>query len=99
MAARKKPEKAKVTDESRSKRKGSRKSERRYIQMIFRDWCKNCGICSAFCPKKVICLGDDGAPVIVRPDDCIGCRFCELHCPDFAITIIERQTEKEEIRA
>jgi 2-oxoglutarate ferredoxin oxidoreductase subunit delta len=31
-----------------------------------------------------------GAPVIERPDDCIGCRFCELHCPDFAITVKER---------
>ena len=98
MSARKKPEKAKVTDESRSKRKESRKSENRYIQTIFRAWCKSCGICAAFCPKSVIGLDNGRAPVIVRPDDCIGCRFCELHCPDFAITIIDRHAEKGENR-
>ncbi|MBW2195549.1 MAG: 4Fe-4S binding protein [Deltaproteobacteria bacterium] len=62
--------------------------------MIFRDWCKACGICSAFCPKNVISMDQTGAPVIEHPDDCIGCLFCELHCPDFAITIRERNTGK-----
>ena len=36
---------------------------------------------------------DAGEPVIERPDECIGCRFCEVHCPDFAITVIERGKE------
>ncbi|OEU83572.1 MAG: hypothetical protein BA865_09570 [Desulfobacterales bacterium S5133MH4] len=67
-----------------------KKLKKLYDQIIFRDWCKACGICSAFCPKNVICRDETGAPVIERPDDCIGCRFCELHCPDFAITITER---------
>jgi 2-oxoglutarate ferredoxin oxidoreductase subunit delta len=62
-----------------------------YDQVIFRDWCKACGICSAFCPKGVIEKDEKGAPAIKHPDTCIGCRFCELHCPDFAITIIERK--------
>lgn len=61
-----------------------------YDPIIFRDWCKSCGICIAFCPKHVIGRGKDTKPVIERPDDCIGCRFCELHCPDFAITVRER---------
>jgi 2-oxoglutarate ferredoxin oxidoreductase subunit delta len=59
--------------------------------VIIPAWCKSCGICSAFCPKNVIGVNEMGAPVIERPDDCIGCRFCELHCPDFAITIKERK--------
>ena len=25
---------------------------------------------------------------------CIGCRFCEIHCPDFAITVSERQLKR-----
>jgi 2-oxoglutarate ferredoxin oxidoreductase subunit delta len=67
-----------------------------YEQLIFRDWCKACGICSAFCPKKVIGRDETGAPVIERPEECIACRFCEIHCPDFAITIRERPESPQE---
>ena len=77
------------TEKNASKRKKS------YIPVIIPAWCKSCGICSAFCPKKVIGLNDMGAPVIERPDECIGCRFCELHCPDFAITVKERNPEQK----
>jgi 2-oxoglutarate ferredoxin oxidoreductase subunit delta len=52
-------------------------------------WCKKCGICAAFCPKKVFDTGDDGAPCVARPEDCIRCRLCELRCPDFAIKVEE----------
>ena len=65
-----------------------------FSQIIFYDWCKACGICIAFCPKKVFDRSEEGKPVIQRPDDCIGCRFCELHCPDFAITIKERYLDR-----
>jgi 2-oxoglutarate ferredoxin oxidoreductase subunit delta len=82
-----------------SKHKQSGKIKELFNQVVFRDWCKACGICSAFCPKKVIGRDDRGGPVIKRPDDCIGCRFCELHCPDFAITIIVRDVESERDRA
>jgi len=63
-----------------------------YDPNIIRAWCKGCGICVAFCPKKVIATNDMGMPVIEKPDQCIGCRFCELHCPDFAIAIKQRQS-------
>jgi 2-oxoglutarate ferredoxin oxidoreductase subunit delta len=73
------------------------RSRKAYEQVIFRDWCKACGICSAFCPKKVIGRDEAGAPVIERPEECIACRFCEIHCPDFAITIRERvESPREE---
>jgi 2-oxoglutarate ferredoxin oxidoreductase subunit delta len=65
-----------------------------FSQIIFYDWCKACGICIAFCPKKVFDRSEEGKPVIQRPDDCIGCGFCELHCPDFAITIKERYPDR-----
>lgn len=53
---------------------------------IYRQWCKGCGICIAFCPKKVLAAGPDGKPYIARPSDCIRCGMCDLRCPDFAIT-------------
>lgn len=65
-----------------------------YTQTIYRDWCKACGICISFCPTKVYDRDEGGKSVAARPDDCIGCRFCELHCPDFAITISERYPDR-----
>lgn len=54
---------------------------------INQKWCKGCGICADFCPKNVydISLGDP--PVATRIEDCIGCKQCELKCPDLAITV------------
>jgi len=77
-----------------SKQKQRVKVKDLYDQTVFRDWCKACGICIAFCPKKVIGRDKAGRPVVERPDDCIGCRFCEFHCPDFAITIEVRDAEQ-----
>jgi 2-oxoglutarate ferredoxin oxidoreductase subunit delta len=56
---------------------------------IFRDWCKGCGICAAFCPRQCIVMDEEGQPVIDKPERCTGCRWCELHCPDFAICVKE----------
>ena len=66
------------------------KEKKKYDQKIFLDWLKSCGICIAFCPQKIFKKGDDGKPLIGDSDACLGCRFCELHCPDFAISIEER---------
>ncbi len=56
--------------------------------IIIRDWCKGCGICIHFCPKKVLELDKRDKVVIQRPEDCVCCRMCELRCPDFAIEVI-----------
>ncbi|MEN8142054.1 MAG: 4Fe-4S dicluster domain-containing protein [Thermodesulfobacteriota bacterium] len=70
------------------------KGIRLFTQVIYRDWCKACGICIAFCPKNVYGRDEEGKPVIERSDDCIGCLFCEIHCPDFAITIQDRYPDR-----
>lgn len=49
--------------------------------------CKGCGICVAFCPKKVLGLSELGKVVIENPDDCIACGQCEMRCPDYAIFV------------
>ncbi len=47
-------------------------------------WCKGCGICVAFCPKKALELVKE--KVRLREDgNCILCGQCELRCPDYAI--------------
>ena len=59
---------------------------------IYRDWCKGCGICAAFCPRQCLGLDAEGNPVVEKSERCTGCRWCELHCPDFAICV--REVEK-----
>lgn len=49
--------------------------------------CKACGICVGICPREVFASGPDGVPDVVQPDACTACRICELHCPDFTITV------------
>ncbi|HON87400.1 MAG: 4Fe-4S binding protein [Firmicutes bacterium] len=49
-------------------------------------WCKKCGLCVEFCPREVLEMGDD-APVVKDASRCIGCLLCEMHCPDFAISV------------
>ena len=58
---------------------------------IFRDWCKGCGICVAFCPSQVMKLDNQGKARVVQDDECINCGFCEIHCPDFAIMVHPRE--------
>jgi 2-oxoglutarate ferredoxin oxidoreductase subunit delta len=65
------------------------KTHPEYRVNIYRDWCKSCGICAAFCPRQCLSLDADGAPVVDHAERCTGCRWCELHCPDFAICVRE----------
>ena len=73
--------------------RASRTSPTRSIESdIYRDWCKGCGICAAFCPRQCLGLDAEGNPVVEKAERCTGCRWCELHCPDFAICV--REVEK-----
>jgi 2-oxoglutarate ferredoxin oxidoreductase subunit delta len=52
---------------------------------IKKDWCKGCGICVEFCPKKVLGFDEHGKVEMIDRDNCIKCGQCEMRCPDFAI--------------
>jgi len=51
-------------------------------------WCKGCGICVAFCPKKILKL-NNGKVQIADPENCLTCGLCENLCPDFAIYLVQ----------
>jgi 2-oxoglutarate ferredoxin oxidoreductase subunit delta len=63
--------------------------------VIDKEWCKGCGICIYFCPKKVLNFDNHGKAEAEKPQDCILCRLCEIRCPDFAIQVIEQEREGE----
>jgi 2-oxoglutarate ferredoxin oxidoreductase subunit delta len=71
-----------------------RKRGRRQVT-IFPNWCKGCGLCVEFCPTNVLEQKEDGRVVVARPEQCTACRWCELHCPDFAIFVTEIEPEVE----
>lgn len=64
--------------------------------IINRDWCKGCGICIVFCPKKVLALDEQEKSTVVKPEDCIGCRLCEFRCPDLAIEVLLDETPDQD---
>jgi 2-oxoglutarate ferredoxin oxidoreductase subunit delta len=65
---------------------------------VYQYWCKKCGICIAFCPKKVLQEDESGYPILKDDQGCTGCGFCELRCPDFALAVNngEKQFERTE---
>ena len=65
------------------------------VVFIYTDWCKACGICVAFCPGHVFSRDNDGYPRVTHPEACIGCGWCEIDCPDFAITVREKGSGKK----
>ena len=65
------------------------KSKKKVV--IEREWCKGCGICVAFCPKKALDLDKSNKAVWSREDDCIRCGLCELRCPDAAIILVDEE--------
>jgi len=59
--------------------------------VINREWCKGCSICVKLCPKQVLELDKAEKSTVMRPEDCIVCKLCELRCPDLAVTVLTTQ--------
>jgi len=62
---------------------------------IYQGWCKKCGICIAFCPPKVLEADEAGYPVVKDIENCTGCQWCEIRCPDFAIVVHKEENDAE----
>lgn len=55
--------------------------------IIFGMWCKGCRLCVDFCPTGVLAFAEDDHPVVVKPENCTACHWCDTHCPDLAIVV------------
>jgi len=64
---------------------------------IYKAWCKACGICVAFCPQDVLARDEAGYPYVKSPEKCINCGWCELRCPDFAITVYKKDKDFKDL--
>ncbi len=74
---------------------------------IIKDFCKGCGFCIEYCPKKVYDLSGEmnkkgyRLSYPARIDECTECGLCDLYCPDFAILLEKtkknRPNEKEDL--
>jgi 2-oxoglutarate ferredoxin oxidoreductase subunit delta len=76
--------------------KKTKRKKREFEIDIYRAWCKACGICVAFCPAQVFGRGEEGYPEVRDPEACNGCGWCEIHCPDFAITVHEKRGQRKQ---
>jgi 2-oxoglutarate ferredoxin oxidoreductase subunit delta len=68
----------------------------RGIVTVFPNWCKGCELCISFCPAHVLERGQNGRVIVKNPQDCTACRWCELHCPDFAIFVTDVDVQEGE---
>ena len=58
-------------------------------------WCKQCGICTAFCPKGALALTAEGRPYLAHHELCNSCGLCEVLCPDFALSVPGKHRKPE----
>ena len=58
--------------------------------------CKGCGLCISVCSQEALSFDDrinqKGFHPVNIPNqiECIGCRYCQLMCPDVAITVVKK---------
>jgi 2-oxoglutarate ferredoxin oxidoreductase subunit delta len=57
-------------------------------------YCRGCGYCADFCPKKCIVLSGDkftsqgyALSIFMNPVDCNACKICGFMCPHHAIEV------------
>jgi Pyruvate/2-oxoacid:ferredoxin oxidoreductase delta subunit len=48
--------------EVKSKKAKTKAPKKRFEVEFYRDWCKGCGICAAFCPEEVLAMNENAVP-------------------------------------
>jgi len=51
----------------------------------------------AFCPTGVLAKDETGNPYVKDIEKCINCGWCEIRCPDFAITVETKTKGKKKV--
>ena len=91
-----KPETVELESDTKKKQARRKRKLPRGRVTIFPNWCKGCDLCVIFCPAGVLEEGPDDRVVVAHPEKCTACRWCELHCPDFAIFVTDIEPDSEE---
>jgi 2-oxoglutarate ferredoxin oxidoreductase subunit delta len=90
------PEHVELESDTKKKQDKRKRKLPRGRVTIFPNWCKGCDLCVIFCPAGVLGEGPDDRVVVAHPEKCTACRWCELHCPDFAIFVTDIEPDSEE---
>ena len=63
---------------------------------FYPSWCKRCGNCVAFCPRRALATDEWGYPHLADEERCTRCGLCEMLCPDLAISVGEGEAGPHE---
>lgn len=64
---------------------------------IDQDRCKGCGLCTLYCPAKILVLSNKiningyHPAMVTDPSRCISCLNCYLICPDLCYEVHKEQ--------
>ena len=72
------------------------KTKPKFRVIVDSRYCKGCGLCVEFCPKKELKISEKKNkkgyfPVEFSGRECTGCLRCALICPDAALTIVREE--------
>jgi len=72
------------------------KTKPKFQVIVDSQYCKGCGLCIHFCPKKELKISEKKNSkgyfcVEFFGNECTGCLRCALICPDAALKIIRKE--------